>query len=209
MNISQPETPTRPFLFVFDFDGTLTPIETLPLIARCAGMGAKLDAATAAARRGDEDYETCLRRRVQLLAHVSKADIENALASIPLRKSITDFIAANPNRCCIATSNFRHWIGSVLRRLPCRTYCSTERIDGGRMIVENVLNKRNVVKALQEEGYRVVFVGDGANDVEAMKHADAGIAIGIEHTPPLPLRRAATLIVSSEEQLTATLRAYL
>ena len=40
-----------------------------------------------------------------------------------------------------------------------------------------------MVKKYQDKGEKVIFVGDGNNDVEAMRIADISIAAGLIHHP--------------------------
>ncbi len=53
------------------------------------------------------------------------------------------------------------------------------------------------VRRLQEEGHRVLFVGDGVNDAPAMAAAELGVAMG-RHGSDLALETADAVIVRDE-----------
>lgn len=51
------------------------------------------------------------------------------------------------------------------------------------------------------EGFEVVYVGDGNNDLEAMRLADVAIANGITHDPANSILGVADYAVYTEEAL--------
>ena len=57
-------------------------------------------------------------------------------------------------------------------------------------------HKVRVVRALQQLGRTVAMTGDGANDAQAIRLADVGIAFGEQATPPT--REAADLLVTAD-----------
>ena len=53
----------------------------------------------------------------------------------------------------------------------------------------------------KSEGEKVVFIGDGNNDVEAMRLADVSIASGLTHMPAKSVLSVADYVVFNEEGL--------
>ena len=51
------------------------------------------------------------------------------------------------------------------------------------------------------EGEKVVFVGDGNNDMEAMRHADISIAAGLTHHPARSLYSITDYMVFNQSAL--------
>jgi magnesium-transporting ATPase (P-type) len=58
-----------------------------------------------------------------------------------------------------------------------------------------------VVEQYQQNGYRVVFIGDGNNDLEAMRIADIAIAVGTPHYPSKSILPITDYLIFKEEAL--------
>ncbi|MCM1520515.1 MAG: HAD-IB family phosphatase [Lachnoclostridium sp.] len=158
-------------VFVFDFDGTLTIEESLPVAAKMLGINKGFEATTRQAVTGSDDYLSNLQQRIEILSKFPNPAVADAVATVTLRKEIVDWINSHPYICLIATSNAAEWIHKVREKIRCCWICSTLR----PMI--RIIDKVNVVNELKAMGYKVVYIGDGANDCAAMEQAD--IAIGI------------------------------
>ena len=74
--------PDARFLVVFDADSTLLRNEVIELIADEAGRGPEVAAATEAAMRGEVDFATSLRSRVQALRGVPLDAFERVRARV-------------------------------------------------------------------------------------------------------------------------------
>jgi len=71
-------------LVAFDMDSTLIQIEVIDELARCANVGDKVAAITAAAMRGELDFEGSFRRRLGLLRGLPQEAISRLAARLPL-----------------------------------------------------------------------------------------------------------------------------
>ena len=67
--------------------------------------------------------------------------------------------------------------------------------------VTTIIKKEKVVERYRAEGHRVVFIGDGNNDVEAMRIADIAIASGLTHPPTASVISVADHFVQNEAEL--------
>lgn len=170
--------------FVFDLDGTLTAVETLPMIGTHFGLEAQIAAMTERAVMGTVPYVENFISRVNLLAGLPVDAVARLLASVPLHERLFAFVRTHAPQCSIATTNLDVWLARLAERIPCALHCSKAAVE--RNAVKEllaILKKETVVHALQEEGWRVVFIGDGHNDMEAMRAADLSIASGLTHSP--------------------------
>lgn len=158
-------------VFVFDFDGTLTTRESLPMAATELGAGEDFETATRLAVAGSVDYRSNLQQRIIILSKYSDETVAGIVATVPLREKIVDWINKHYRNCLIVTSNTLEWTRLIREGIRCRWVSSTMRPE------IKIVDKVDIVTELKTHGYRVVYIGDGANDCAAMEQAD--IAIGI------------------------------
>lgn len=130
------------------------------------------------------------------------------MARVPLHERLVRFVRAHPGCCAIVTGNLDVWIGAALARLPCPAWCSAARLRHGRVAgIRRLLAKEEVVKGFQRAGRQVVFVGDGLNDVAAMRQADVAIAACLLRPPAPALLEVADYVAFDEVALAQLLEA--
>src|SRR6478609_387455 len=160
-----PATSSR-FLVVLDADSTLIRNEVIELIADEAGRGAEVAAATEAAMRGEVDFATSLRSRVEALAGVPVSAFAHVLARIE------------------PTPGVRELIDAVHER--------GGRVDGD--IVDAEGKALALSEWADETGValsRTIAIGDGANDLRMMAVAGLGVAFNAKPA----VRERADLVV--------------
>lgn len=188
--------------FIFDLDGTLTAAETLPMIGAHFGLEAQIAAMTERAIRGTVPYVENFISRVNLLGGLPVDAVARLLAGAPLHERLMRFVAAHAAQCCIATTNLDVWLAGLRQRLPCALYCSEAGVEDNAVTsLRTILKKESVVRDFQAEGWRVVFVGDGHNDMEAMRAADLSIASGLTHSPAPGVLSLADYLCCEEDAL--------
>lgn len=170
--------------FIFDMDGTITAVETLPLIGETFDLKSKIAEMTKSAVKGTVPYLENFIRRVNLLSKLPVDEIAELLEKTPFHEKILEFICRHKQQCSIATSNLDSWINRLSSRIPCDVFCSRASVENNIIKkLEFILKKEAVVREKQAKGFRVVFIGDGINDMEAMRLADVAIASGLTHQP--------------------------
>lgn len=188
--------------FVFDLDGTITAEETLPLIARHFNIEAEISALTQDTLSGKLPFAESFRRRVDILGNLPIDEISELLAGVPLHSKVVDFIADNKENCAIATGNLCFWIDALVRRIGCTCHSSQGISEQNRVKkVTRILKKEDIVRLYRSEGYKVVFIGDSNNDMEAMRLADISVAAGLTHWPASSVLAVAQHIVFDEDAL--------
>ena len=121
---------------------------------------------------------------------------------MPLHKGLVEFIQAHKEDCIVATGNLECWIDKLIKNIGCSYYCSDGLIEDNKVVkLTKILRKENLVERYKSEGEKVVFIGDGNNDVEAMRVSDISIASGLTHTPAKGVLSIADYLVFNEEAL--------
>ncbi len=189
-------------MFLFDLDGTITKQETLPIIAKEFNLEAKINELTSATIQGNIPFIESFIQRVNILKDLPITQIDELLENIPLFKNIVEFIEKNNENCIIITGNLDVWVKSLLKRINCKYYSSSANTSNNNVeTISEILKKEDIVKNYQLEGYKVVVIGDGNNDLEAMRLSDISIACGLIHHPANSLLTIVDYVVYDEAPL--------
>ncbi len=188
--------------FLFDLDGTITKEETLPLIAKHFHVEADIDRLTRETVEGKVPFEESFAHRVRILGQFPVDEVSGLLGDVELHPMMVDFIRGNRAVCRIVTGNLFCWIGKLVQRLGCGCYASQAEVRDNRVAaLSSILRKEEVVRRLTEEGCKVVFLGDGNNDIEAMRLADVSIAAALTHRPAEGVLSVADYVAVDEKEL--------
>lgn len=193
------------FLVVLDADSTLIRNEVIELLADEAGRGAEVAAATEAAMRGEVDFATSLRSRVEALAGVSTEAFARAIARIEPTPGVRELIAAVHERggiVGVVSGGFHEVLDTIAPDLGVDVWRANRLVaDDGRLtgevdgeIVDATAKADTLRRWADENGVplRSTFaIGDGANDLEMMKTAGLGLAFNAKPA----VRERADLVV--------------
>ena len=193
--------------FLFDLDGTVTSQETLPVIAnhfQCQEEIADLTKKTVA---GNVPFIESFIRRVNILGKYSVKETSDLLAQVQLYPELKQFIDAHRADCIIVTGNLTCWCDGLFKKIGCQCYGSSAELDGDHVVkLKSILRKEDIVDRYKALGETVIFIGDGNNDLEAMRHANISIATGLTHNPAQSLLSICDYVVFNEHALCRQLR---
>ncbi len=74
------------------------------------------------------------------------------------------------------------------------------------MKLKTILRKEAIVDQYKALGETVVFIGDGNNDLEAIRHANISIAVGLTHSPAQSLLSVCDYVIFNEKALCRQMR---
>jgi len=178
------------FLVVLDADSTLIRNEVIELIADEAGRGAEVAAATEAAMRGEVDFATSLRSRVEALQGVPTAAFARVLSRIEPTPGVRELIDAVHERggaVGVVSGGFHEILDTVApdlsvdvwraNRLVAEDGVLAGRVDGEIVDAEGKAAALRAWAAERGVPLSLTFaIGDGANDLKMMAVAGLGIA---------------------------------
>ena len=192
-------------LLVMDMDSTAIKIECIDEIAKLAGTGEEVSAITAAAMRGELDFEQSLRRRVGTLKGSPESILAQVRENLPLMEGLQDTLAELKKygwKTAIASGGFTYFADYLKETLGLDAAVSNqfEIIDG--TLTGNVKGdivhaqyKAETLKRLAQEFAipleNTVAIGDGANDLAMMSVADLGAAF---HAKPKVQQQAQVVV---------------
>ncbi len=182
--------PDARLLVVLDADSTLIRNEVIELIADEAGRGPEVAAATEAAMRGEVDFASSLRSRVEALRGVPRAAFARVLARIEPTPGVRELVAAVHERggvVAVVSGGFHEVLDVVAPELGVDVWRANRlAVDGDALsgVVDGpIVDAAGKAAALVEWAARygvplsrTIAIGDGANDLQMMSIAGLGVA---------------------------------
>ncbi|MSQ20621.1 MAG: phosphoserine phosphatase SerB [Betaproteobacteria bacterium] len=183
-------------LVALDMDSTLITIECIDELADLVGKKAEIAAITAAAMRGELDYQGSLRQRVAALAGIELAAVESVyterLQLSPGAEALLERLRALGIKTLLVSGGFTFFTERLKQRLQLDFAQSNilEIVDGrltGSLIGDLVdgTRKAQIVAATARQlgiaATQIIAMGDGVNDLPMM--AEAGVSIAYRAKP--------------------------
>lgn len=193
--------------FLFDLDGTVTSAETLPIIAQHFDCVEQISELTARTIQGNVPFVESFIRRVNILGGYSVSEVSELLSKVPLYPQIARFISEHKEDCIIVTGNLTCWCDGLFKAIGCQCYGSEAECENDHVVkLKTILRKEQIVDQYRALGETVVFIGDGNNDLEAMRHANISIATGLTHNPAQSLMSICDYVIFDENALVRQMR---
>lgn len=177
-------------MVVMDVDSTLIENEVVNLLADEAGVGERVSAITAAAMRGDIDFEASLRERVALLKGLNEDALLRVGEAITVTPGARTFIRTLKRmgmKTAIVSAGFTRFANALAADLGIDySLSNTLAVEDGLLtgglageLVDGPRKAQFLRDIAEAEGIlpsQVVAVGDGANDLDMLAAAGLGIA---------------------------------
>lgn len=179
-------------LVVLDVDSTLTRDEGIDLLASFVSedVATQVATITAAAMRGELDFEESLKRRVATLKGVSVDAVAAATAKVRVTEGAHELVSelhALGHLVGAVSGGFHHMIDPLARDLKLDFHrANVLEVQGGCLtgttvgtVVDAQVKAATLREWARENGIdmaHTVAVGDGGNDVEMLRAAGVGIA---------------------------------
>ena len=188
--VVQPTEGRRKRLLVADMESTIIENEMLDELADELGSREEIAAITERAMRGELDFESAIRERVQMLAGLEEAALARSEAKIRIMPGALELVAtmrAHGAYCALVSGGFEYYTAKIRARLGF-DYDQANRLEvrDGALTGEVLFPilgrdaKRAALERLarQQAGTvaEAITVGDGANDLDMLAAAGIGVA---------------------------------
>ena len=177
-------------LVVMDVDSTLIQDEVIELVAAEAGCREQVAGITAAAMRGELDFEESLRARTALLGGLPVEALERVRQQVrlaPGARTLVRTLGRLGYRTALVSGGFTQVVGPLATELGIDFLAANTletldgRLTGG--LVGEIVDRAGKARALERFAAQAevpvsqtVAIGDGANDLDMLRRAGLGIA---------------------------------
>lgn len=177
-------------LVVMDVDSTLIQQEVIELLGAKAGKLPQIAEITAAAMRGDLDFEASLRARVALLAGLPESvldDVQSEITLTPGARTLVRTLRKLGHHVALVSGGFERVIAPLVDELEIdHMRANTLEIVDGKItgnLLGQIIDRAGKATALKEFAAehgialeQTIAIGDGANDLDMISIAGLGIA---------------------------------
>lgn len=193
--------------FVFDLDGTITKVETLPLLAKELNLSDEIKILTDLTLNGQIYFEQSFRLRYFVLRNIPPKKILEIMETVELDEEIKNFIRENKKFCAIVTGNLDFWIEPITEKLGCEIFSSQSFLDENKIpTLKKILNKTEAMKEIKKTAAKIISVGDSFNDIQMFKASDISVAYGGVHKLPKEVINSADYFFDDGKNLCNFLR---
>src|ERR1700676_2845646 len=204
--VVQPIGFRRKKLLLADMDSTMIGQECIDELADFAGLKAHVAEITERAMRGEIEFEPALRKRVALLKGLAVSVIDEVLAKritpTPGGRELVATMRAHGAYTCLISGGFTLFTTAVAAMLGFDENRANQlKVEDGRLtgeVVQPILRRAATLATLIDltESFHLadidtLAVGDGANDLDMIRHAGLGVAY---HAKPAVAAAAAARI---------------
>jgi HAD superfamily phosphoserine phosphatase-like hydrolase len=186
-------------VFLFDFDGTISKTEMLPLIAHKTNSAAEIFRLTEDTIQGRIPFNESFLKRVKLLEQIPLQVIQDTFIEAPVNSKLLSWIKEHRELCFIVTGQLDIWFQPWLEKHALHGFFSEATVTTEGIRVNKIIDKSAV--ASNFIGREIVMVGDGANDAALMEKANCSIGTEIVHKVPEMIWEIADIMVWEEETL--------
>lgn len=183
------EKAARKKLLIADMDCTIITGETLDEMAETLGLGTEIAEITESAMNGDIDFHEALTKRVEMMAGQPESILASHLPHMHLSEgaqTLVQTMSAHGATCVLVSGGFTFFTSHIATKTGFHHHHGNNiEIEGGALtgaIIPPILDKNAkyeflqlYINELELHPYETLTIGDGANDIEMLKHADLGI----------------------------------
>jgi phosphoserine phosphatase len=189
--VVQPQAARRKKLLLADMDSTVIGQEVVDELADFAGLKASVAAITERAMRGEIAFEPALRERVALLKGLPVGVVDEILKDritlTPGGRELVATMRAHGAYTCLISGGFTLFTNAVAAMLGFAENRANELVvEDGKLtgeVREPILGRAaklatliDLTEAFDLDDIDTLAVGDGANDLDMIRHAGLGIA---------------------------------